>query len=90
MQQANVTGLRMMHKTFLIFLGAIAGAGLALLATQPHAMYLGSSAKAASADTYRLRTRAEYERIERLYRGTEQASSARQLLRRFDEETKQK
>src|SRR4249920_1616290 len=42
----------MMHKTFLIFLGAIAGAGLALLATQPHAMYLGSSAKAASADTY--------------------------------------
>jgi len=45
---------------------------------------------AASADTYRLRTRAEYQRIERLYRGTEQASSARQLLRRFDEETKQK
>jgi hypothetical protein len=35
MQQANVTELRMMHKTFLIFLGAIAGAGLALLATQP-------------------------------------------------------
>jgi len=42
----------MMHKTFLIFLGAIAGAGLALLATQPHAMYLGSIAKAAPADTY--------------------------------------
>ena len=52
MQQANVTELRMMHKTFLIFLGAIAGAGLALLAMQPHAMYLGSSAKAASAGTY--------------------------------------
>src|SRR4029077_17663578 len=45
-------GLRMMHKTFLIFLGAIAGAGLALLATQPNSMYLGSSANAASADMY--------------------------------------
>jgi hypothetical protein len=36
MQQANVTVLRMMHKTFLIFLGSIAGAGRALLATQPN------------------------------------------------------
>ena len=43
----------MMRKTSLIFLGAIAGAGLTLLATQPHTMFVGSSAKAASSDTYR-------------------------------------
>ena len=43
----------MMRKTSLIFLGAIAGAGLTLLATQPHSMLVGSSAKAASSDTYR-------------------------------------
>ena len=41
---------------------------------------------AAAAEGYRLRARAEYLRIERQYRGTEQAASARQLLRRFDEE----
>src|SRR6516225_1257282 len=41
----------MMRKTSLIFLGAIAGAGLTLLATQPHTVFVGSSAKAAS-DTY--------------------------------------
>jgi carboxyl-terminal processing protease len=40
-----------MRKTFLIFLGAIAGAGLTLLATQPHTVFAESSAKAAS-DTY--------------------------------------
>jgi len=45
---------------------------------------------AAAAEKYRLRTRAEYQRIERLHRGTEQAASARQLLRRFDEESGQK
>jgi carboxyl-terminal processing protease len=43
----------MMRKTSLIFLGAIAGAGLTLLATQPHSAFVGSSAKAASSDTYR-------------------------------------
>jgi carboxyl-terminal processing protease len=43
----------MMRKTSLIFLGAVAGAGLALLATQPHNVFVGSSAKAASSDTYR-------------------------------------
>jgi carboxyl-terminal processing protease len=43
----------MMRKTSLIFLGAIAGAGLTLLATQPHTAFVGSSAKAASSDTYR-------------------------------------
>jgi len=50
----------------------------------------GDAHDAAAAERYRLRTRAEYQRIERLHRGTEQASSARQLLRRFDEETRQK
>jgi carboxyl-terminal processing protease len=43
----------MMRKTSLMFLGAVAGAGLALLATQPHSIFIGSSAKAASSDTYR-------------------------------------
>jgi carboxyl-terminal processing protease len=43
----------MMHKSSLIFLGAIAGAGLTLLATQPHTASVGSSAEAALSDTYR-------------------------------------
>jgi carboxyl-terminal processing protease len=43
----------MMRKTSLIVLGAVAGAGLTLLATQPHSVFAGSSAKAASSDTYR-------------------------------------
>jgi carboxyl-terminal processing protease len=43
----------MMRKTSLMVLGAIAGAGLTLLATQPHTVFVGSSAKAASSDTYR-------------------------------------
>jgi TolA-binding protein len=43
---------------------------------------------AAAAERYRLLTRAEYQRIARQYPGTEQAQSARQLLRRFDEETR--
>ncbi len=43
----------MMRKTSLIFLGAIAGVGLTLLATQPRIVLVGSSAKAASSDTYR-------------------------------------
>jgi carboxyl-terminal processing protease len=43
----------MMRKTSLIFLGALAGAALTLLAVQPHSMLIGSSAKAAASDTYR-------------------------------------
>jgi TolA-binding protein len=43
---------------------------------------------AAAAERYRQLTRAEYQRIARQYPGTEQAQSARQLLRRFDEETR--
>ncbi len=44
----------MMRKTSLIFLGAVAGAAVTLLATQPHMALVGSSAaKAAAADTYR-------------------------------------
>ena len=43
----------MIRKISLIFLGAIAGAGLTLLATQPQSVFVGSSAKAASSDTYR-------------------------------------
>src|SRR5271156_558013 len=43
----------MMRKTSLIFLGAVAGVGLTLLATQPHTAFVGSSAKAASSDTFR-------------------------------------
>ena len=43
----------MMRKTSLIFLGAIAGAGLTLLAIQSHTIFVGSIAKAASSDTYR-------------------------------------
>jgi carboxyl-terminal processing protease len=45
-----------MRKTSLILLGAVAGAALSLLATQPRLMLVGASAKAAaagSADTYR-------------------------------------
>jgi carboxyl-terminal processing protease len=43
----------MMRKTSLILLGAAAGAALTLLVAQPHTYGLGSSAKAAVADTYR-------------------------------------
>ena len=42
----------MMRKTPLIFLGAIAGAGLTLLVTQPRILSVGSSAEAALSDTY--------------------------------------
>ena len=42
----------MMRKTSLIFLGAVAGAGLTLLVTQPRTVSVGSSAKAALSDTY--------------------------------------
>ena len=37
----------MMRKTSLVFLGAMAGAVVTLLATQPHALLIGSAARAA-------------------------------------------
>ena len=43
----------MMRKTTLILLGALGGAALSLAVTQPHALLIGSSAKAAASDTYR-------------------------------------
>ena len=43
----------MMRKTSLILLGAAAGAAMTLLATQPRMIFIGASAKAAAADTYR-------------------------------------
>src|SRR5271170_2403806 len=46
-------GSRMMRKYSLIFLGAVAGAVVTLLVTQPHTMAVGASAKAAASDTYR-------------------------------------
>src|SRR5262249_15601509 len=42
-----------MRKVSLIFLGAIAGAGLTLLVTHPGAVSVGSSAKAELSDTYK-------------------------------------
>jgi carboxyl-terminal processing protease len=42
----------MMRKTYLVFLGAVAGAAAALLATQSHTLLLGSAARAAASDTY--------------------------------------
>ncbi len=43
----------MMRKTTLILLGAAAGAAMTLLATQPRMIFIGATAKAAAADTYR-------------------------------------
>ena len=42
-----------MRKTSLILLGAAAGAAMTLLATQPRMILIGTTAKAAAADTYR-------------------------------------
>src|ERR1700758_3000589 len=42
----------MMRKTYLVFLGAVAGAAGTLLATQPHARLFDSAARAANSDTY--------------------------------------
>jgi carboxyl-terminal processing protease len=42
----------MMRKTYLLFLGAVAGAAAALLVNQPHSILLGSAARAANSDTY--------------------------------------
>src|SRR4051812_33647212 len=46
-------GSRMMRKTSLVLLGAVAGVAITLVATQPRVILLGSSAKAAAADTYK-------------------------------------
>ena len=43
----------MMRKTYLVFLGAMAGAAVTLVATQSPTMLLGSTASAAASDTYR-------------------------------------
>src|ERR1700726_4282193 len=43
----------MMRKTSLVLLSAATGAALTLLVTQPRAMFMGSTARAADADTYR-------------------------------------
>ncbi len=43
----------MMRKTSLVLLGAVAGAALTVMAIQPPLALIGSSAKAAAADTYR-------------------------------------
>jgi carboxyl-terminal processing protease len=43
----------MMRKTSLVLLGAVAGAALTLLISQPRMVAFGAAAKAAAADTYR-------------------------------------
>src|ERR1700755_728346 len=43
----------MMRKTSVILLSAATGAALTLLVTQPRAVFMGSTARAATADTYR-------------------------------------
>jgi carboxyl-terminal processing protease len=43
----------MMRKTSLVLLGAVAGVAITLVASQPRVILLGSSAKAAAADTYK-------------------------------------
>jgi carboxyl-terminal processing protease len=43
----------MMRKTSLLFLGALAGVLTTLMITQPHALLVGSAARAAVSDTYR-------------------------------------
>ena len=43
----------MMHKTSMVLLSAATGAALCLFVTQPRAVLMGSSARAATSDTYR-------------------------------------
>jgi carboxyl-terminal processing protease len=43
----------MMRKTSVMFLSALAGAAVTLLVTHPHSLLTGTSASAASSDTYR-------------------------------------
>src|ERR1700747_2585281 len=51
--KARRKGSRMMRKTSVILLSAATGAALTLFVTQPRAVFMGSSARAATADTYR-------------------------------------
>ena len=44
----------MMRKTSVVLLSAATGAALTLLVTQPRAVLKGSSARAATADTYQI------------------------------------
>src|SRR6201994_4650190 len=46
-------GSRMMRKTSIVLLSAATGAALTLLLTQPRTVFMGSTARAATADTYR-------------------------------------
>src|SRR5487761_2661486 len=46
-------GSRMMRKTSVILLSAATGAALTLFVTQPRSVMMGSSARAATSDTYR-------------------------------------
>src|ERR1700692_1353553 len=46
-------GSRMMRKTSVILLSAATGAALTLFVTQPRSVLMGSSARAATSDTYR-------------------------------------
>src|SRR6201989_623847 len=46
-------GSRMMRKTSLVLLSVATGAALTLLVTQPRAVFFGSTARAATSDTYR-------------------------------------
>src|ERR1700710_483556 len=46
-------GSRMMRKTSVILLSAATGAALTLYVTQPRSVFMGSSARAATSDTYR-------------------------------------
>jgi carboxyl-terminal processing protease len=43
----------MMRKTSLVLMGAVAGAALTVIAVQPSRLLIGTSARAAAADTYR-------------------------------------
>src|SRR3569833_2574041 len=43
----------MMRKTSVVLLSAVTGAALTLFVTQPRAVLMGSSARAATSDTYR-------------------------------------
>src|SRR6202795_527868 len=46
-------GSWMMRKTSLVLMGAVAGAALTLVVVQPSRLLIGTSARAAAADTYR-------------------------------------
>src|SRR6187401_816790 len=52
-RQRRRKGSRMMRKTSVILLSAATGAALTLFVTQPRSVLMGSSARAATSDTYR-------------------------------------